>query len=251
MPLFQNPQLEGNSIFWKGNSTGVLLIHGFTATTAEVRWLAEYFRKTGFTVSAPLLPGHGTNPEDLNAVKYQDWISCVCEAYLNLKNQCSQVIVGGESMGAVLGLYLGEVYKEIDALLLYSPAIKVSSLRFAKYIKYFAPFLEKSNNDPQDTSWQGYTVYPLKGAYEFNKLQKIVINKLSEVHQPALILQGIHDKTIDIESGKLILDAIQSENKSLKFMHGSGHVMLLEKEIDLIIKYTTQFLKSVEISFKD
>ena len=37
----RNPQLEGDDFLWKGNPTGVLLIHGFTATTAEVRLIAE------------------------------------------------------------------------------------------------------------------------------------------------------------------------------------------------------------------
>jgi Esterase/lipase len=64
MPVFQNPQLKGKSIYWPGNATGVLLIHGFTATTAEVRLLADAFKKQGLTVSAPLLPGHGTSPQD-------------------------------------------------------------------------------------------------------------------------------------------------------------------------------------------
>ena len=30
-----NPELEGGSFFWKGGETGVLLLHGLTATTAE------------------------------------------------------------------------------------------------------------------------------------------------------------------------------------------------------------------------
>ena len=29
-----NPELEGGSFFWKGGETGVLLLHGLTATTA-------------------------------------------------------------------------------------------------------------------------------------------------------------------------------------------------------------------------
>ena len=33
--FIRNPHLEGGDIFWQGDRTGILLIHGFTATTAE------------------------------------------------------------------------------------------------------------------------------------------------------------------------------------------------------------------------
>ena len=36
-----NPELEGGSFLWQGGETGVLLLHGLTATTAEVRPLAK------------------------------------------------------------------------------------------------------------------------------------------------------------------------------------------------------------------
>lgn len=55
-----NPELDGSSITWQGGKTGFLLLHGFTATTAEVRPLGEALHAAGHTVSAPLLPGHGT-----------------------------------------------------------------------------------------------------------------------------------------------------------------------------------------------
>ena len=68
MAFIKNPQLDGNPFFYKGNKVGFLLIHGFTATTTEVRLLADKLHKDGYTVSAPLLPGHMTTPEDMNTV---------------------------------------------------------------------------------------------------------------------------------------------------------------------------------------
>jgi carboxylesterase len=75
--VYQNPNLAGGTINHSGNNIGVLLIHGFTATTAEVRFLADHFIKQDCTVIAPLLPGHGTDPSDLNKQKFIDWIKCV------------------------------------------------------------------------------------------------------------------------------------------------------------------------------
>lgn len=247
MPIFQNPDLDGKTFYWPGNTTGVLLIHGFTATTAEIRLLANAFKQIGLTVSAPLLPGHGTTPQDLNSRKYTDWLNCVENAYQELSKSCKRVIVGGESMGAVLSLYLAEQHFEISAILLYSPAIRVESLKFAPYLKYFVPVIEKTNNDPNDKAWQGYTVYPLKAAHEFARLQKLVIRDLGIIRQPALILQGNMDETINKESGPMILKSIHSEYKSLQCLSASGHVMLLGDEIQLITHTSVQFLKSIDI----
>ena len=39
---------------------GILLIHGFTATPGTMNPLGQALaQKTGYTISAPLLPGHG------------------------------------------------------------------------------------------------------------------------------------------------------------------------------------------------
>lgn len=247
IPVFQNPQLPGETIYWKGNSTGVLLLHGFTATTAEVRLLAENLHKLGLTVSAPLLPGHGTTPQAMNRVKYDHWIGCAEGSYQELKDTCSKVVVGGESMGAILCLVLAERHPEISALLLYSPAIRVPNLKYSKFMKYFIPIKAKSNNDLSDTNWQGYTVHPMKAAHEFYRLQNHVLKNLADVTQPALILQGIYDRTIEPDCGQLIYNAIQSEDKLLRFMQESGHVMLLDKEIEMINFITIKFLEYADI----
>ena len=96
-----NPELEGGSFFWKGGETGVLLLHGLTATTAEVRPLAKRLLSEGYTVSGILLPRHGTTPENLSQTHRDDWIKASEEAYNELKRECSSVIVGGESVGAL------------------------------------------------------------------------------------------------------------------------------------------------------
>ena len=62
------------SFFLSGSRTGCLLLHGFTSTPAELRPLGEALHRAGYTVHAPLLPGHGTSPEDLLHITYCDWI---------------------------------------------------------------------------------------------------------------------------------------------------------------------------------
>src|SRR5947207_15572 len=86
---------------------GVLLIHGFTGSPPEVRPLGEYLAQQGLVVHGVRLPGHGTRPEDLLAVTWQDWAAHVREALDALHAECETVFVGGLSMGGLLTLYLG------------------------------------------------------------------------------------------------------------------------------------------------
>lgn len=246
IPIFEHPELDGKSLYFKGNQIGILLIHGFTATTVEVRWLADYLHNKGLTICAPLLPGHGTTPHDLNKKKYTDWLDCVEEAYFSLRKSCNTIIVGGESMGAVLSLYLAEKFSEIKALLLYSPAIKVSSLKYAKFLRFYKPIIQKSNYD-DILPWQGYTVYPLFAANEFLLLQKLVIQKLSQVKQPILIFHGAYDRTIDLDNRDVIYSSVNSSIKVKQIMSDSGHVMLLDKEFNLIAEQTLDFIIYLKI----
>jgi carboxylesterase len=247
IPIFKHPELNGNTFFLNGNQTGVLLIHGFTATTVEVRWLADYLHDKGLSVSAPLLPGHGTTPEDLNNRNYAEWIECVEKSLIELKKTSQSVIVGGESMGAVLALFLAESHPEIKALLLYSPAIKISSLKYSKMLRHIIPIIHKKDYD-EIMPWQGYTVYPLFAASEFLLLQKLVIKDLHKIRQPLVVFQGAFDKTIDPDSSELILSSVRSSIKENHFMADSGHVILLDKEFPKTSDLTWKFLKDHKIA---
>ena len=103
-PHLHNPHLPGDEFFWPGGSTGILLCHGFTATTAEVRPLGKVLAAAGYTIAGPLLPGHNTSPADLNRTRWQDWVRVYDEMLEKLYDHCETVIVGGESTGALLGL---------------------------------------------------------------------------------------------------------------------------------------------------
>jgi len=239
----KNPQLPGHAINFDGNDIGVLLIHGFTATTAEVRLLSESFLAKGCTVKAPLLPGHGTNPQDLNRTKFSDWTTCVTEAFLDLQSKCSTTIIGGESLGAVLCMYIATIFDSVDALLLYSPALLVSSLKYAKYLRYFNPLNTKSEEEDY-LPWQGYCVYPMFATHEFLLLTKIIRKNLHKINTPTALFLGKNDQTINKNNGAYIINRISSKTISLYVMEKSGHVMLVDKELKTIVQYTEKFLEN-------
>ena len=244
-----NPELEGESFFWERGDIGVLFIHGLTATTAEVRPLAKCFHDAGFTVSGFLLPGHGSTPENLNKTHRNSWIAESEKAYLELKAKCSVVFVAGESAGSLLALLLASKFPEIRGLLLYAPAMRLAS----SYLKTFylilaSPFIssiKKIFDDREGMPWQGYKVNPLKAGVQLLKLQFQTEQSLFRIYQPLLIIQANLDKTVDLKSGEMIFNGVQSAVRESHWMEKSHHVVMLDKEFDDILEISLDFVKKI------
>lgn len=247
-PVIHNPHLQGETFYWRGNPTGILLIHGFTATTAEVRPLAKILHDKGYTVSGPLLPGHYTTPEDMNRVKWEDWVSCVEEAYQALARDCAHVFVGGESMGGLLALYLAGQHPEASGGLIYAPGLKLTTSRLDILKLYafspFIPFVPKGNMDA-DTQWQGYPVNPLKAAVQLLHLQRRVRNLLPHIRQPLLVVQGRLDTTVHPSIPGMIASSVSSDDITIRWMPASTHVVILDKERDRVGEITLAFIERI------
>jgi carboxylesterase len=246
--MLHNPQLEGSPFFWEGGTEGVLLIHGFTATTAEVRPLAQTLHSSGYTVAGPLLPGHFTTPQDLNRVRWQDWVSAVEDMYLRLSSRHKSIVVGGESTGGLLSLYLASQHPSITALLLYAPALRLNLNPFESFLIHmlapFVPWLPKKNLDSNDL-WQGYPVNPLMGVVQLLQFQKKVRPLLPGIKQPALIVQGKLDNTVHPCVPDVIYGQIGSIIKEKYWMDHSAHCVIIDREFDQVTDLTFQFLNRV------
>jgi carboxylesterase len=243
-----NPELDGDSFLWEAGPTGVLLLHGLTATTAEVRLLAADLLAQGYTVMGPLLPGHGTKPEDLNTVTWQDWAWTAETSYQHIATLCEHVFVGGESTGAALALHLAEHHQEISGVLCYAPAIKLAMPIHKKVQLYAsAPFIEAIPKADVDNNpyWQGYKVNPLRSVQELIALGRIVRHDLDKITQPVLVVQGRHDETVASDAGQIILDNVQSDLKEMAWLEESGHIILLEDEREAITRLTLRFMEQV------
>ena len=242
-PLMKNAHLDGDAFWIEGNDIGVVLLHGFTATTAEVRLLADYLRGFGYTISAPLLPGHGTQPVELNKTSWLDWYAAAEGAYLELRGKCTKVFVCGESMGALLALLVSSRYPQVDGVIAVAPALQIRGIGLSRIMQYFVKFLPK-NQAEDNLPWKGYTVYPVRGLAQVAKLQNVVQKELENITQPLLVFMGGKDASIHPESGKIIIAAVRSSEKELIYMPDSPHVMLLAEDKEVIFQKIHEFIET-------
>ncbi|WP_427871291.1 alpha/beta hydrolase [Listeria aquatica] len=86
----------------------VLLLHGFTGSSADVRMLGRFLQENNYTAYAPQYKGHGVSPDLLLKTGPSDWWQDVLDAYDHLRELGYQEIaVCGLSLGALFSLKLG------------------------------------------------------------------------------------------------------------------------------------------------
>lgn len=247
--FLHNPELQGEAFSLKGTrQDAILLFHGFTATSFEVRRLGKVLNNAGFTTVGPLLPGHGTNPAELNRVRWQAWADYAEKEYQALARDYPRVFVGGESNGALLALYLAERHPEIAGVLAYAPALILPMPGWQRLLlrplSLFVAAVEKGDLG-DDKSWQGYKVNPPKAVLQLLALQAAVRRRLGDIHQPILVVQGRKDKTVNPHGAEVVYDSVSSSFKEFKWMENSGHCVLLDQEVHLVIRDTMDFLFKV------
>ncbi|MCX6054459.1 MAG: alpha/beta fold hydrolase [Chloroflexi bacterium] len=247
-PIFQNSNLDGTSFFWesnKGAKTAILLFHGFTATTVEVKTFAEFFFKKGFSVSGPLLPGHGVSPEELNMITYEEWVQTAKEAFIVLKSKFENVFVVGESMGGLIALWLSYVFPDqIKGIILCSPALRIPGLWKSTILWPFVNQIYKNNID-LSSPWQGFNVIPLRAASQLYQFQKIINKILPKIKTPMLVFQGKLDTTVDQNGSVNIIRNVSSKKRELVWLEESSHCILLDKQLSLVEKSSLEFINNL------
>ncbi len=236
-----------------GGSVGVLLIHGFTGSSAEMRPMGQYLAGQGYTALGPLLPGHGTRWQDLASCKWTDWTSAAERVYIGMKERCHTIFVGGGSMGALITLFLAERHPEIAGIIAMAPALFAQDWRIniawlLKRLRPFSPYDPQRDGDDladpearQRYLWS-YMGTPLAAAEQLVYLQRLVQRRLHEVVVPTLILQSKHDRTVKPSGADYAFNRISSCHKELVWLPRSGHCLWVDIEKEQVWLKAHQFI---------
>lgn len=229
---------KNSSFFLKGNSNiGILLLHGWTSPPDELRPLADYLNSFGYTVSAPLLRGHGTKPEDLAGVKWQDWLADTREALEDLKKQTSRIFVGGISMGGNLAMLLSKD-EAVSGIIAMGASVKYRFHNLAKASIFFIGLIKtyrKKYYPPRVRKYikgrKIYAYYPIENAKEIFRLAKHTREFLPEIEKPILIMQSTADHMVSKKSPQMIFDGVKSKMKEIFWIKNAYHVFAENKKV--------------------
>jgi len=233
----------------QGNaSIGVLLCHGFTGSPASLRPWADRLTAEGFSVSLPLLPGHGTSWHDMNRTTFDDWLGAVTVALAELNASCRAVVVCGLSMGGTLTLRLAQLYpKSMVGVVLVNPSVMSLDKRLLALpvLKYLTPSVKGIADDiaQPGRSELGYTRTPLKAVDSLRRGWKQTSAALPSVRAPVLLLHSRTDHVVEPENTTLILARISSTDVTEIILERSFHVATLDHDAELIFDASIAFIQ--------
>lgn len=238
-------------MFIDQGKVGILFLHGFTGSSYEGRDFGFHFAQRGYAVWVPLLPGHGTRPEDLENISYKEWLEASEKYYLSMREQYKKVIICGQSMGGALALHLAARYP-IDAVITLAGAIIMKDWRLKllplakKIIRY-----QYKSKGPDIRSKEAkklsatYHKYPIKSLVEFLRLLDFVKTELPSVKTPSLVIHSRRDHTITFDNLEYIANNISSSLVRTLTLENSYHVISVDEEKVLIFDTIEKFMRDI------
>jgi carboxylesterase len=217
---------------------GALLLHGLTGSTQSVAGLAAALGTAGFDVEMPLLPGHGTSPEDLAARTWVDWVAAAEEAYGKLAARTSGPVVSvGLSMGGALAAGVAAAHPEVAGLAVVNPLVDVPAASFFDLLEqllaageHFLPGIGGDIADP-DAHEVAYDRLPVAALLSMSRGLVGLQARLGEVTCPVLILTSRHDHVVHPVSSDVLAGAVSGPVERV-WLERSSHVATLDLDRD-------------------
>ena len=196
-------ELSMNVPYSKGDPTSekaILLVHGLGDSPFSFSDISTSLVEQGFYVQVVLLPGHGSNPEHMKLVHYQDWQTLV-DHYANLlKQEHDQVWLGGFSTGGNLVSIHALDNDGVDGLMLFSPGFQTVTPFLEKFTPFVALFTDGWN--AVENNFARYSSAPINSALAYSESAQVFRDKIEgrELDIPTLLVTAEADSVIDSQA---------------------------------------------------
>ena len=233
-----------------GSRVAVLVLHGFTGSPASMRPWAEDLHRRGYSVSMPLLPGHGTRWQDLQKHTFQDWYATAEDAFKKLRTEHEHVFVAGLSMGGTLGLALAEEHgRDVAGLMVVNPMLgtRRKDVKLLPVLKHVVPAFPAIRNDIKKPGQDeiAYPRTPLKAIATLFAALPRLRQRLDQVTQPMIAFYSREDHVVDSLSREAMAARVSSREVEEVFLEDSYHVATLDNDAQVILDRSAEFIERV------
>ena len=238
--------------FFESGERAVLLLHGFSGSSADVRMLGRFLEKEGYTTYAPHYKGHGVPPEELIESGPQDWWLDVVAGYEFLKTRgYKKIAVAGLSLGGVFALKLALNEPIVGVVTMCSPmTMRTTDVMFQGVLEYAKEFKKREGKSAEQIESE-LTFMKQKGMASLPELQQLITsmpNEIDMLYAPVFVVQSVHDQVINPKSAEIIYETVESTNKQIKWFEHSGHVITLGPEKQQLHEDILMFLNDLDWS---
>lgn len=235
---------------FEGGDRAVLLLHGFTGNSADVRMLGRYLETKGYTCHAPIYKGHGVPPEQLVHTGPEDWWEDVTKAYQHLKDLgYEKIAVAGLSLGGVFSLKLAYTVPVLGVVPMCAPMyIKSEETMYQGILAYAREYKKRERKSPEQINEEmfAFKETPMNTLKALQDLIRDVRNNIDMIYAPTFVVQARHDEMINTDSANIIYNGVESNLKEIKWYEDSTHVITLDKQRDELHEDIYNFLEQLD-----
>jgi carboxylesterase len=218
-------------------SPGVLLLHGFGDTPQTLALLAHNLHKAGFSVLAPLLPGHGRSMRDFGRSTADDWIDAAAQSLTGMQRRGGATSIVGLSMGGALAVALA-ARTNVPALVLIAPYLGMPLyLRLAAGTHWVWSRAAGDINARNPRSIRdaiereknlAYGAVTGRALFQLWRVVRRARKALPSVTAPTLIIQSREDPRVSTRVAESALELLGAEEKRLVLTEGAGHIITVD-----------------------
>lgn len=214
---------------------GILFLHGFNDTPQSVAPIARALHARGWTVSAPLLPGHGRADDALERTGSADaWIAHARSEWDAFRGRVPNAVLCGQSMGGALSVMLAAEHPP-RALVLLAPYLAMGRIpRWASMFWWLGQLLvpvlvsdgERALYDAEARAQSlGRGVFTPRLVAELRRVVSAARRVLRHVSVPTLVVHSRGDYRIPSKSATRTFAALGAVDKTMIWRDDAGHVL--------------------------
>lgn len=246
--------VPGAEAFRLEGDTGraLLLLHGFGDTPQTLRYLGGRLHAAGFTVHAPLLPGHGRGLRDFATASAEDYVSAARGELATLLASAPWVGVIGLSMGGAIAARLAAESRDVRVLALLAPYLTPPRsvalvARTAPLWSAVTPYFtgragDASVHDPaaRDSSF-AYGMFPPRAVRALCATAAAGRRALASITIPTLVVNSREDNRIPLALAETATASLAGPTER-QWVTGCGHVITVDYCRDAVAKLVLDFL---------
>jgi carboxylesterase len=247
-PVFDTPSTRGDR--------AILLLHGYNDAPTALDGIARRLQRVGWTVSVPLLPGHGRSLEAFCLWSAEEALTASRAAYAELRARFRTVAVGGISMGGALACCVAAESaargEEPSGLVLYSPMLVMppaarrahrTSWLWSPFTKYGDGGGGRSIHDEGARAQQiAYRCSSRGSLKALAGVAAAVERALPGVRTPTLVFHSEEDNRIPAPVARAALERLRPAEREVVWVRGAGHVITVDYGWEGIADRTVEWL---------
>lgn len=236
--------------FFEEGNRAVLLLHGFTGNSSDVRQLGRFLQKKGYTSYAPQYEGHAAPPEEILQSSPHVWFKDALDGYDFLKSKgYDEIAVAGLSLGGDFALKLS-LNRDVEGIVtMCAPMfIKTEGSMYEGVLEYARNFKKYQGKDQETIDREMEAFQPTGTLKELQQTIQNVRDHVDEVMDSLLVIQAEKDAMINPDSANVIYEEASSDEKDIKWYADSGHVITIDKEKEQVFEDIYEFLEGLDWS---